>query len=109
MTVTTKDMTRPSLLKEADFVQSLARGLVVIRSFDADHRQQTLSEVARRTGLNRATVRRLLLTLADLGYVTLSAGYSHCRLQSSSWVMPISRRSGSEPLLSRTWRHWRSR
>lgn len=60
---------RPNSLKDADFVQSLARGLVVIRSFDDEHRRQTLSEVAGRTGLTRATARRLLLTLKDLGYV----------------------------------------
>lgn len=60
---------RPTSLKEADFVQSLARGLLVIRSFDGVHRRQTLSDVARRTGLTRATARRLLLTLDDLGYV----------------------------------------
>ncbi len=50
-------------------MQSLARGLVAIRSFDENHRRQTLSDVARRTGLTRATARRLLLTLHDLGYV----------------------------------------
>ncbi|WP_445818867.1 IclR family transcriptional regulator domain-containing protein [Arthrobacter sp. G119Y2] len=51
------------------FVQSLARGLSVIRAFDADHVQMTLSEVSRRTGLSRATARRFLLTLEELGYV----------------------------------------
>lgn len=51
-------------------VQSLARGLAVIRSFDVDNPEQTLSEVAKRTGLTRATARRLLLTLADLGYAS---------------------------------------
>ncbi|NEM92282.1 IclR family transcriptional regulator domain-containing protein [Galbitalea soli] len=51
------------------FVQSLARGLDVVRSFDAEHPQLTLSEVAARTGLNRATARRFLLTLTELGYV----------------------------------------
>lgn len=51
------------------FVQSLARGLAVIRSFDADHTAMTLSEVSRRTGLTRATARRFLLTLVELGYV----------------------------------------
>ncbi|MBO0897235.1 MULTISPECIES: IclR family transcriptional regulator domain-containing protein [Arthrobacter] len=50
-------------------VQSLARGLSVIRSFDADHVSMTLSEVSRRTGLTRATARRFLLTLVDLGYM----------------------------------------
>jgi IclR family pca regulon transcriptional regulator len=52
-----------------DFVQSLERGLTVICSFDADHPRLTLSEVAARTGLTRATARRLLLTLGELGYV----------------------------------------
>ena len=52
------------------FVQSLQRGLSVIRAFDADAPQLTLSEVARRTGLTRAAARRFLLTLEDLGYVT---------------------------------------
>ncbi len=52
-----------------DFVQSLARGLEVIRSFDEDHPSPTLSDLAERTGLSRATVRRSLLTLARLGYV----------------------------------------
>lgn len=50
-------------------VQSLTRGLSVICAFDADHTEMTLSEVARRTGLTRATARRLLLTLVELGYV----------------------------------------
>lgn len=52
-----------------EFVQSLARGLEVLRSFDAEHPQMTLSDIAARTGLNRATARRFLLTLVELGYV----------------------------------------
>jgi IclR family pca regulon transcriptional regulator len=51
------------------YVQSLARGLSVIRAFDADNPEMTLSDIARRTGLTRATGRRFLLTLAELGYV----------------------------------------
>ncbi|SDR94555.1 IclR family transcriptional regulator domain-containing protein [Microterricola viridarii] len=57
--------TKPS----SDYVQSLARGLAVIGAFDAEHRELTLSDVAARTGLTRATARRFLLTLVDLGYV----------------------------------------
>jgi IclR family pca regulon transcriptional regulator len=53
----------------AHFVQSLERGLSVIRAFDADHPELTLSDVARITGLTRAAARRFLLTLTDLGYV----------------------------------------
>ena len=51
------------------FVQSLARGLEVLRAFDLEHPRMTLSEIAGRTGLNRATARRFLLTLVELGYV----------------------------------------
>ncbi|MEU4232412.1 IclR family transcriptional regulator C-terminal domain-containing protein [Nonomuraea sp. NPDC026600] len=52
-----------------DHVQSLARGLAVIRAFSATAPELTLSEVARATDLSRAAARRFLLTLADLGYV----------------------------------------
>jgi IclR family transcriptional regulator, pca regulon regulatory protein len=55
--------------RPAHFVQSLERGLAVIRAFDADNAELTLSEVARATGLTRAATRRFLLTLVDLGYV----------------------------------------
>ena len=55
--------------RAAHFVQSLERGLAVIRAFGADTPSLTLSEVARATGLTRAATRRFLLTLADLGYV----------------------------------------
>lgn len=56
-----------------DFVQSLARGLAVIRAFDAEHPELTLSDVARRAGLTRAAARRFLLTLESLGYVASDA------------------------------------
>jgi IclR family pca regulon transcriptional regulator len=55
----------------ADFVQSLARGLSVVRAFDREHPALTLSEVAARVGLARAVARRCLLTLQHLGYVGL--------------------------------------
>lgn len=51
------------------YVQSFARGLEVIRSFSAQSPEQTLSEVATRSGLTRAGARRILLTLQTLGYV----------------------------------------
>jgi IclR family pca regulon transcriptional regulator len=51
------------------FVQSLERGLAVIRAFGEERPELTLSEVAQHTGLTRAAARRFLLTLADLGYV----------------------------------------
>jgi IclR family pca regulon transcriptional regulator len=51
------------------YIQSLARGLAVIRCFDESSPQLTLSEVAKRASLTRATARRFLLTLTELGYV----------------------------------------
>ena len=56
-----------------DFVQSLARGLSVIRAFDAEHAELTLSDVARRADITRAAARRFLLTLESLGYVASDA------------------------------------
>jgi IclR family pca regulon transcriptional regulator len=56
-------------LRSTDFVQSLERGLSVIKSFDSENPELTLSEVARRTDLTRAAARRFLLTLEALGYV----------------------------------------
>lgn len=53
----------------SDYVQSLDRGLSVIRAFSAEHPRLTLSDVARATGLTRAAARRFLLTLQQLGYV----------------------------------------
>jgi IclR family pca regulon transcriptional regulator len=60
--------------RSADFVQSLERGLMVIRAFDAEHRELGLSDVARTTGLTRAAARRFLLTLVKLGYMNFSDG-----------------------------------
>jgi IclR family pca regulon transcriptional regulator len=64
-------MTDPATPPQASdqYVQSLARGLAVIRSFDTDHPLMTLTEVAARTDLTRATARRFLHTLVELGYV----------------------------------------
>ena len=55
--------------RTTEFVQSLDRGLAVIRAFDADNPELTLAEVARATGLSRASARRFLHTLVELGYV----------------------------------------
>jgi IclR family pca regulon transcriptional regulator len=59
--------------RSPDYVQSLARGLSVLRAFaKEDGRDQTrmsLAAVASRSGLSRAAARRLVLTLQHLGYV----------------------------------------
>jgi IclR family pca regulon transcriptional regulator len=55
-------------LRETDFVSGFARGLRVIEAFGERDRRQSISDVARKTGFDRATVRRSLLTLVELGY-----------------------------------------
>lgn len=57
----------------AEFVESLARGLGVLASFDAGQGERSLSALATATGLARATVRRALITLEHLGYVSRDA------------------------------------
>jgi len=52
-----------------DFIEALARGLDVIKVFRPREPVMTLAGVAGQTGLARPTARRILLTLADLGYV----------------------------------------
>src|SRR4249920_3421134 len=64
-------LSAPLFENSPDYVQSLARGLLVLRAFDHDHPSSTLSEVADRAGLSRAVVRRSLLTLQHLGYVAV--------------------------------------
>lgn len=61
--------------RSRDIVQSLIRGLEVIASFGPDHQQQTLSDVARRTGLTPASARRFLHTLMAVGYVRADGRY----------------------------------
>ncbi|MCC6533152.1 MAG: helix-turn-helix domain-containing protein [Burkholderiales bacterium] len=75
-----------------DYVQSLERGLAVIRCFGGTP-QLTLSEIAARTAITRAAARRFLLTLERLGYVartehgyrllprTLQLGYAYLSSQ----------------------------
>ncbi|MEP7048417.1 MAG: IclR family transcriptional regulator C-terminal domain-containing protein [Ilumatobacteraceae bacterium] len=59
----------PSDGPERDYVQSLSRGLTVLQAFSAQRPAMTLADMARATGLTRATARRLLHTLVTLGYV----------------------------------------
>src|SRR5215468_11310416 len=62
-------MLRPSFTNSPDYLQSLDRGLQVLRAFNRERPRCTLSEVATEVGLSRAVARRSLLTLQHLGYV----------------------------------------
>ena len=52
-----------------DFVGSVRHALDVLKAFDSDQPQMTLSSVSERTGMTRAGARRYLLTLEHLGYI----------------------------------------
>src|SRR5436190_1797953 len=57
-----------SIVTDRNFVTAFARGLAVIEAFSPDNKAMTLSQVAERTGLDRAVARRLLLTLVEIGF-----------------------------------------
>lgn len=75
--------------KSGDHIQSLERGLLVIQAFSQKKQTLTISEASKATGLSRPTVRRILLTLENLGFAestnnafsltarTLSLGYAY--------------------------------
>lgn len=55
--------------RNAEFVQSLERGLAVLTAFSDENPKLTLADAAKLTGLSRATARRILHTLEALHYV----------------------------------------
>ena len=86
---------RATDLPASEFVQTLEKGLLVIRCFNEDTPTRTLADVARAVGLTRAAARRLVLTLEVMGYLErngksfaltpriLELGYSY--LASQPW------------------------
>ena len=74
---------------DPNFMTSLARGLSVLQAFSDQRRSLTIAQISHRTGIPRASVRRCLHTLMQLGYAeadgnnfslkpkVLSLGYSY--------------------------------
>lgn len=56
------------MISERDIMGGLAKGLAVIETFTAERPRQSIAEVSAASGLDRATARRCLLTLAHHGY-----------------------------------------
>ncbi|MEO6794786.1 MAG: IclR family transcriptional regulator C-terminal domain-containing protein [Mycobacterium sp.] len=81
-----------SVTASGDYVQSLARGLTVIRAFSDENPRQTISDIARRCALSRPAARRFLLTLVQLGYVATDG--------SQFWLTPQVLELGSSYLSS---------
>jgi IclR family pca regulon transcriptional regulator len=59
----------PIHLRDADYVRSIERGLDVIAALGHPGRGLTVADVARAIGVTRASARRTLLTLEQLGYL----------------------------------------
>lgn len=55
-------------MNQKDIMGGLAKGLSVIETFTAERPRQSIAEVSAASGLDRATARRCLLTLAHQGY-----------------------------------------
>ncbi len=65
---TTKEPIQPR-----DYLQVLARGLVIMEAFNSQNEYLTAADLAKLVELPRATVRRCLLTLQSLGYVEVAS------------------------------------
>jgi IclR family pca regulon transcriptional regulator len=55
--------------RSREFVRSVERALQIIRAFGPEAPEQTVNEIATNVSLNRATTRRFLITLTELGYI----------------------------------------
>ncbi|MEP7452344.1 IclR family transcriptional regulator [Phyllobacterium sp. SB3] len=55
-------------MRETDFINGFAKGLRVIEAFGEATPRLSITDVSNITGLERATARRCLLTLSELGY-----------------------------------------
>jgi len=62
-------------MKSADMMGGFAKGLEVIQVFDQGHPRLTIAEAAQLAGLDRASTRRCLLTLVNLGFAETDGKY----------------------------------
>lgn len=67
---------KENIEKDSGFVNSLARGLSILESFEQANPILGIAELSRKTNLPKSTVHRLIQTLCALGYV-ISDGISN--------------------------------
>ncbi|MGE4430941.1 MAG: IclR family transcriptional regulator C-terminal domain-containing protein [Sphingobium sp.] len=63
------------VLRDVDRMGGFAKGLSVIEAFGQGRNRLTIAEVARLSGLDRASARRCLLTLVEMRYATTDDRY----------------------------------
>ena len=61
-------------MNDREYVMALEKGLAVLRAFQPEDRGPTIGQVAKRTGIGRQNVRRILMTLEALGYMDRPTG-----------------------------------
>jgi IclR family pca regulon transcriptional regulator len=91
---------------DPNFMTSLARGLLVIQSFTPQTPQMTISQLAAKTGLSRAAVRRCLYTLSKLGFAGIEDGSRYTLLPrmltlSNTYATSNSLSTSAQPILER--------
>ena len=91
---------------DPNFMTSLARGLLVIQSFTPQTPQMSIAQLATKTGISRAAVRRCLYTLTKLGFAGAEEGsrYAlrpHMLALSNSYSTSNSLSTSAQPILER--------
>lgn len=80
--------------QRSNLIGGFLKGLAVIEAFDADRQRQSIADISRATGYDRATCRRLLLTLVHAGYAEHDG--------KNFWLSPRTIRLGNAYLHSAT-------
>ncbi len=98
--------TLDAFVGDPNFMTSLARGLLVIQAFTPQTPQMSISQLAVKTGISRAAVRRCLYTLAKLGFAGAEEGsrYAlrpHMLALSNSYSASNSLSTAAQPILER--------
>ncbi|KIX14233.1 IclR family transcriptional regulator [Dethiosulfatarculus sandiegensis] len=95
-----------------NFIRALANGLTCLTTFSPEKPALTLSEVAKKNGMNLVTARRYLLTLKELGYVHFDEQGKTYRLtprvlRLGSWIIEsMDLRTRMLPYLTHLTREW---
>ena len=77
---------------KSNLIGGFLKGLAVIESFGTERQRQSISDIARATGFDRATARRLALTLVHAGYADHDGKFF--------WLTPRTVRLGNAYLYS---------
>jgi len=91
---------------DPNFMTSLARGLAVIQAFSQQSLHLSITQLSKRTGLSRASVRRCLHTLSKLGFAGSDDGRTFYLLPrvlalGHSYLSSVPLATAAQPVLER--------